>query len=294
MIHSEMMLIVETNLIQAAWAVNFSLPMSAFVDEHIQGLRNILQNIMSRSNNARFLFCSSTASVLRTTGETVQERVSDNTDDSDTIGYSRSKWIAESICAAASKVTTMKNRVAVLRIGQLTGDSQNGVWNMTEAWPLMLSTVVELGCLPRLDERLNWVPVDIAAKAVTEIALGKWGMIEGRDCQVYHIVNPRPDIKWMEVLDWIQETDVDFEIVEPGVWLEKLDKLQNHPARNLFWLWRQAYKDGNEVSADNVSPIFDVRITSEASKTIHKMESLDRIFIQKIWKSLMEEMKSRR
>lgn len=40
----------------------------------------------------------------------------------------------------------------MLRIGQLCGDTKGGVWNETEAWPLMFASANTVGCLPELNE----------------------------------------------------------------------------------------------------------------------------------------------
>lgn len=40
----------------------------------------------------------------------------------------------------------------MVRIGQLCADRVGGVWNETEAWPLMFASVNAVGCLPELEE----------------------------------------------------------------------------------------------------------------------------------------------
>lgn len=40
----------------------------------------------------------------------------------------------------------------VFRVDQIVGDSQNGIWNSTEAIPLMIRSATTLGTLPELDE----------------------------------------------------------------------------------------------------------------------------------------------
>jgi thioester reductase-like protein len=50
--------------------------------------------------------------------------------------------VAEQICQQAGK------NVLIARIGQLCGDTRGGYWNTSEAWPLMIKTAQEIGCLP--------------------------------------------------------------------------------------------------------------------------------------------------
>ncbi|KIW13574.1 hypothetical protein PV08_08763 [Exophiala spinifera] len=88
-------------------------------------------------------------------------------------GYARSKWVAEAICAAAHTHTRLNSRISISRVGQLSGATDTGVWSKTEAYPLMLSSSKVTGVLPDLGdwEVLNWLPVDLAARAFVEDAL---------------------------------------------------------------------------------------------------------------------------
>jgi hypothetical protein len=207
----------------------------------------------------RFIFCSSTASVLGSGHpKTIRESISKDPKDSGALGYSKSKWVAESICREYVAKQTGANTMAVLRIGQLTGDTENGVWNMTEAWPLMLSTVKQLECLPDLDEILSWLPVDVAAQAILQIAVpvelvhdekiyphpfyDPVQLSDDQDCPVYHLVNNSTATRWKDLLQWLKLIDgVKFETVEPSVWLDRLEQLETHPAKALLGLWKNAY-----------------------------------------------------
>lgn len=46
----------------------------------------------------------------------------------------------------------LSGRVAVARIGQLCGDTEKGVWNENEGWPMLISTIRDVACLPMLNE----------------------------------------------------------------------------------------------------------------------------------------------
>jgi thioester reductase-like protein len=178
----------------------------------------------------------------------ITEAISSSPDDSDTLGYSKSKWVAEAICFRVAQSFDKNLRVKIVRVGQLTGDTEQGIWKMSEAYPLMLSTVRELGCLPRINDKLTWPPLDVAAKAVCEIALeyGERSVDRAREksCEVYHIINNDTSVSFGELLGWIKKIQKEpIEIVEPMIWLEKLDKFDNHPAKALVGLWRRAYGD---------------------------------------------------
>lgn len=181
----------------------------------------------------------------------------------------------------------MRGRVAVCRIGQLCGDSDNGVWNKSEAWPLMLGAGRAIGGLPRLrDERLGWLAVDEAARAVLDVAgfganegetVGPGdrahivgidgraaaarpndvdGILAEQDADeglpIYHILNPDTTRTWADLLSWIRKLHPSLEILTPEGWIARLEdpngNAVGHPARKLVGLWRGAYvrKDDND------------------------------------------------
>lgn len=123
-------------IIHLAWAVNFVASLSSFESEHIASLANLA--ILARLTSATLVFGSSTASVLGRFMNPIQEAWPD--DDASTapnMGYAQSKWVAEKICERIEGVD-----VRIARIGQLCGDTREGIWNETEvrwACPLFQS-----------------------------------------------------------------------------------------------------------------------------------------------------------
>lgn len=100
---------------------------------------------------ARFYFCSSISSAAGTPlPATIEEAHIDDLSHAQNMGYARSKLVTERIVKAAGENTEMT--ASVLRIGQIVGDSRHGVWNTTEAIPLMIQGAGLLGALPSLDE----------------------------------------------------------------------------------------------------------------------------------------------
>ena len=268
--------------------------MRSFVEEHIVGVYNLLNLTLSCSKAVQFNFCSSTASVLRPGRSfTIEEKVSSDPVDAGSIGYSRSKWVAEAICAAAA--TKLPGMVKILRIGQLTGDTKNGVWNVSEAWPLMLSTADALQCLPLIEESLSWLPLDTAATAITDVALQN--TLGDQQPHVYHIVNNSSETTWSDLLAWSKETrPMPFDVVTPKVWLDRLESLTlKHAAKNLLGLWRDAY--GNEETGrvpgqQDAKTVFSIIESQKESLAMQNVPPIDQALVAKIWNWLDEEISS--
>lgn len=315
-----------TLIIHAAWAVNFSMRLRSFENDHIAGLYNLINFALQspRPNPPRFLFCSSIATVLgQPSLKPIPETVSYEPLAASALGYSRSKWVAEAICSHAHLTTEMHGRIAILRIGQLCGDTQSGIWNMSEAWPLMLSSLNVTQCLPRLEnESLSWLPVDLAAQAVLEIAASPvlinttqhrsfYSTDEDQeDVPVFHIINPDIETKWSDLLLWLQAISPEMmkyiAIVKPKEWLDRLERVETaHPAKKLLGLWRETYCGGDSATAAaaaaaeddipsaamTIARVFEMKQTKLVAPVVMgSVPPIDEELFEKIWGWLSREM----
>lgn len=138
-------------VIHCAWTVNFNLGVRSFEGQHIRGTCNLIQLCLKvrQPSPARFVFCSSISAALRSPRNfsVPEEPVTDPCNAQNT-GYGRSKYVAELLVKCASDQGA---NCCILRIGQIVGDTKNGIWNTSEAIPLMIQTADTLGCLPALD-----------------------------------------------------------------------------------------------------------------------------------------------
>ena len=304
-----------TLIIHAAWTVNFATRLPSFVKDNIVGLHNLISLTVtsSRSTPPRFVFCSSTASAMAFEGEvSIPEYILDDPRVASPIGYSRSKWVAEQICNQAHHKTYLKNHISVLRIGQLCGDTSHGVWNVKEAWPLMLSSSMATGCLPDLDhEPLDWLPVDKAARALLEIAMPSQSgdaidkkkdaslkhvdRSTGDFCHVYNLVNQSRERTWIDLLGWMRKTYPSLETVPPATWLSRLEGLEkeqetvtHRPWRVLLGFWRSIYG----VQRDDGKPTprsYDMLQTREASRTMRDICPISEAEFLKMWAWIQDE-----
>ena len=275
-----------TSIIHVAWTVNFRLKLRSFAKDNIAGVKNLLDLALNagRTNPPRFAYCSSTAAVMN--GELDQsgcwpEQLLADPASASPLGYSRSKWVAEHICAEAHNRTSLRGRIAVVRVGQLAGDSKSGVWNTKEAWPMMLSTVNIIKCLPDLgDEALDWLPVDIAAQAFLDSTREE--NCSQEDIPVYHVLNPHRRPTWHDMLLWLKRK-ADFEIVSPRDWLQRLeDSDTEHPAKKLLGLWKEAYGDGVQGSSVQ-RPQFATEETKKHVPALRDVRPFDEAYVQRVW-----------
>lgn len=264
------------------------------------GVTNLINLALSssRSKPARFAYCSSVASVMAYSGveANIPERIIDDPEASTAMGYSQSKWVAEQICSRAEEQSAMHGRVAVFRVGQLAGDSERGIWNTKEAWPIMLSSVKLTRTLPDLRrETLDWLPVDIAATALTQ-GIGHMDG-NGEGVKVMHVLNENRHPQWGDLLEWLHKR-VDFDISSPAQWVSRLEAEQekldsaDHPAFKLLDHWKKAFSDGQiytksgdsgEQSMGSDTKYFDLVKTKECIPCLRDVKPVDENYMLKVW-----------
>lgn len=279
-----------TSILHIAWTVNFRLKLRSFARENIAGVRHLLDLALAqpRATPPRFAYCSSTAAIINGQADAegrLPERIDSDPAAASSLGYSRSKWVAEHICLAAHGETELKDRVTVVRVGQLAGDSGSGVWNTKEAWPMMLSTASLIQCLPDLrDEPLDWLPVDVAAKAFLQ-ASSTANLEKNGECGVFHVLNPHQTPTWRDMLAWLR-VKAPFEVVPPEEWIRRLERCQpdGHSSMKLLGLWKEAYGDGQAgKDKEGPGPKFSVEETRKRVEAIRDVGPLNEEYVGKIW-----------
>ncbi|OKL61788.1 hypothetical protein UA08_02211 [Talaromyces atroroseus] len=226
-----------THVIHAAWAVNFTLGVRSFEQQHIKGVQNFINLCLSsrRPSPAEFYFCSSISAAAATPlPANIAECPIPELAHAQNMGYARSKLVTERIVHAAAKNTGMVAKV--LRLGQIVGDTVTGYWNPTEAIPLMLQTAKTLEALPALDETPSWLPVDVVANAVLELS-GVTPNDRARSLAhdpdvVYNVQNSRT-FRWTEdLLPALQRSGLTFEVLPKREWVQRLRESEQDPQKN--------------------------------------------------------------
>lgn len=140
------------------------------------------------------------------------------------MGYAQSKLVTEQICVNVAKSYGIETRV--LRVGQVVADTAHGIWNATEAIPLMLQAGITIGAIPRIDENLLWLPVDIVASGVADISLSTAGP------GVMNVVNHRSFHWTRDLLPALHQASLEFSEPSQKEWIELLRNSNQDPIEN--------------------------------------------------------------
>lgn len=293
-------------IIHAAWTVNFSLGVKSFHD-HFQGTRTLVE--LSIISGAKMLFISSIATVSESCSELIEETRSSDPSTAAAVGYSQAKWVAEKICfeAYGQNIGLAPSQLSIVRVGQLCGDT-SGRWNMSEAYPLILSTASSVNCLPDFsDVALDWLQVDKAAKIIVEVAKHPMQPSDGelqQSIPIYHVLNSHQTPAWSAMLRWIQDEDGNhhnsrssFESVAPSDWISRLeDSLENGKETpkwiGLLHLWkgRWSMQTSSQPSLIKSDPSakFSTIQTSKISPEQHDVKPITREAVLGIWNWVMD------
>lgn len=216
-------------IIHTAWPVNFNLPLTEF-EPHIQGLYNLIQFSLSvqRREPAVMMFCSSVSTALGSRAAEIPEEPVDL--DCAFMGYGQSKLVGERIVSNARRSGA---RAYSLRIGQVSGHSKKGLWNDSEALPLMIRSALTLGALPELSQPCSWLPVDKLASSILELARtcatpSEFGeshvsssALEYVDDSIFNLCNSR-QFTWSSLLHTLKDSGFRFDVVPFEEWLLRL------------------------------------------------------------------------
>ncbi|KAL2870950.1 putative NRPS-like enzyme [Aspergillus lucknowensis] len=224
-----------TDVIHCAWSVNFNLHLSSFEKDNIAGLKNLTTLCLKaqRPAPATLNFCSSISAVVRSTETVIPETLPPKLESAQDMGYAQSKLVAEHLCIKAAQQTGLRARV--LRIGQVIGDTDHGIWSTTEAIPLMIQSATTIGALPKLDEYHRWLPVNSVASIVIDISLSDAVEYNANtlDTQpVFNIVNPHSFHWTRDLLPRLRRAGLEFEELSPRAWISKLRASNPDPVSN--------------------------------------------------------------
>ena len=287
--YDELLRKVDT-FIHNAWAVNFNKTVASFEDTHIAGTRRVIDFSVKSQHRTHIVFISSIAGVgnwssnkSTTAGDQVPEEIFEDHSVSLPQGYGESKHVAECMLKSSARQAGIPS--TVVRCGQLAGPSDaSSAWNRHEWVPSLLVSSREMGMLPQTlgnQNVVDWVPMDIAARAVCEVTMARSAKAsEGGDLtRAYHVVNPAI-IQWTDLVAGISQAlresaDKQVESVTFDSWLQALrscpvtaEEMEKKPAIKLLDFYEGLNSEGGSL------PRLATKDTEETSEALRSSEAI--------------------
>ncbi|KAL2842165.1 hypothetical protein BJY01DRAFT_256818 [Aspergillus pseudoustus] len=264
-----------TSVIHCAWSVNFNWSLESFEQPCISATRNLIDLCLEVRGPApaNFSFCSSISTVARTPGNWVSEALPESLSHAQSMGYAQSKLVTEHIVNRAAHATNIVSRV--LRVGQIIADTTHGIWNATEAIPMIFQTAETIKALPLLDDVLSWTPVDTIASAIIEATRSTTAS------DVLNVTNPTLNHWSRDILPLLSQSGLEFDSLPKREWLDRLRKSNPDPTVNppikLLDFFARKY--------DNEGPtrvlLYDTKKSQAAAPSLRNAAGLTSDFVTK-------------
>ncbi|KAG1464026.1 hypothetical protein G6F56_005164 [Rhizopus delemar] len=271
----------EVTIIQhCAWLLDFNMTIEHYDKECISPFYNLLKFAYRQINPMHIHFISSVSASAASGLEIEEKPLIFDSHSAMPLGYAQSKFLCEILL---NYLTREKNFPCYIeRVGQVSGDSVNGVWNTTEQYPLLFISGGLMRKMPDLSTVIDWIPVDYAASTVVEIMLSTSHSSADEENSVFHIVNPRIE-KWSDILEAMQSCGIEFDTIDPSQWVNELSKDNTIPSYRLMTFYEDSFKK------DFKMPIWKTKKTSEIAPVITKSPIVDVNLFKKYlnhWKSV--------
>ncbi|KAJ5802121.1 uncharacterized protein N7503_004571 [Penicillium pulvis] len=207
-----------THIVHNAWPMSFKRSFQTF-EPQFRTLRNLLELCRESKYGARLMFISSIGVIGRHPNTYADRPVLEDpmrdSHGSLTFGYSLAKHHCEQIIQQAIEQDASL-QASYVRVGQMTGSQNFGLWNTEEHFPALLRTSQTIGALPQLHGLASWLPLDIAAATVSDLILDP-----AHPRMVYHIENPVRQ-PWHELLGYLS-THLGLPTIPYKEWLSRME-----------------------------------------------------------------------
>lgn len=258
----------EVTIVQhCAWLLDFNMPVDHYDKECITPFYNLLKFAYRQVNPMHVHFVSSISASAAYASNIPEEPLPLDAHVCMPMGYAHSKFVVEILF---NYLTSEKNFPCYIeRLGQVCGDSSNGVWNISEQYPLMfIGGGSIMHKMPGLDTVIDWITVDYAAASIADIMLRTAYLPADKDQSIYHIVNPQ-HIRWSTVLESMKSAGMKFDIIPPAEWVEELSKDDTNPAFKLMSFYEANFQEAFEM------PVWETKKTSTLTPIIANSPILD-------------------
>ncbi|OBZ90412.1 Linear gramicidin synthase subunit D [Choanephora cucurbitarum] len=268
----------EVTIIQhCAWLLDFNMPVDHYDKQCIAPFYQLLKFAYRPENPMQVHFISSVSASAGMDKDEIEEKPLPF--DSHTcmpMGYAHSKFVVEKLFDYLASEKNLPYFIE--RLGQVCGDSENGVWNTSEQYPLMFIGGGSLmHKMPQLDTVIDWISVDYASASIKDL------MLQDSTHSIYHIVNPHR-IHWSDVLQAMKEAGMSFDIVSTAEWIEALNQDQSNPCYRLISFYEANFKNSHFKM-----PIWKTEETQMLAPVIDRSPVLDAQLFRKYlthWQSV--------
>lgn len=182
------------------------------------------------------------------------------------IGYVQTKWVAEKM------VWLAKERglpVGIFRCGMVMGDSRDGRTNVRDFPSLLIKTCIELEAVYRLHKLDNFIPVDVASRAIVHIS--RQPRIFDR---VFHVVNPH-HFEFAKLWEYVRSLGYRLEELAYEEWLERLSRQSGGPESSAIFPLLGLFVDKLPRFGRTVIELFEGQPVFDASNFLEALSGSD-------------------
>ncbi|PWY75348.1 hypothetical protein BO94DRAFT_474464, partial [Aspergillus sclerotioniger CBS 115572] len=303
-----------TLIIHNAWTVNFNLSLPSFIP-NLTGLINLINFTTTAKHSPSLFYISSMSSTIghtTPTGLTPESIITTTTPAPN--AYANSKYLAEHLLAYAASHSP-RFHPAIARVGQIAGPVRSpGLWSKAEWFPSLVLSSLHLNALPDAlgptMDRVDWVPIDLLAEILVDLAIPKDTTEAQGEVKVYHPINLHPktwndirpviadalvqhspsltssgvegnSLEIIPVREWVQRIRHDVENATDST--SKLDEnelqalLEKNPAAKLLDFFEEVVgmqSDREKGCGNGNGIVLDTRITAEKSELLRGVEGV--------------------
>lgn len=272
-----------TTIIHNAWKVNFNQAVESF-STNILSVRRLIDFSTQSTFGATVYFISSIGTVTNKCGA-VPEKIFEEWDTPQGIGYAQSKFIGEKLLQTAAKEAGVP--AVICRVGQVAGPTtEAGQWPKQEWLPSLIGSSKYLGKLPRslgMFNRVDWIPVDFLGQVIVELATSPGADTPPvSEVVVHHVVNPH-SVSWdalAAAVSNLLSAAENVELVSLEEWVASLrgtatktEDIERNPAVKLLDFFETFLESLDDP------PFLDTQEATKLSPTMAKLNPVNEIWM---------------
>ncbi|KAI0241042.1 hypothetical protein L0F63_006874 [Massospora cicadina] len=257
-----------------AWRMDFLKGLEAFRD-CVESTVHLLKFCATSPRRPTFHFTSTIGATMpiATTSSIAEVRLSAQMKNAAFCnGYNLSKLVSENLCYRWADHFGFP--LNIHRVGQVSGDTENGAWNTREHVSLLIKAAQVMEMIPsEFSNSVAWIPVDVAAKGMVDIHhLNPQNSIN-------HIVNPHLT-SWPEVVHHLKDLGIRCQLVDNATFLEALNRPQYqdvdvNPIASLTGFFTTL------LNTPPTSTVMETQATRQRSKSIDQCPPVDAHLLEK-------------